>query len=233
MFSTSLKDRFRAIRKVFLAVTLITGILGVILFTAAGRVDWTEAWWLIGLYAFFLFCFMAWGVLYASDLMKERSRMAGNVKRWDKVINLIFMMTFISVLVVAGLDARYGWSNLQSVTKVIGGTGIVFAGMMVFWTIMTNAYLSRWARLQEDRGQKVISEGPYRIVRHPMYAAIILFLLSIPLELGSGWSFIPAGLASIIYVTRTKKEDAMLHEELEGYVEYAQRVRYRLVRGIW
>ena len=209
------------VARILMVVLIISGILGGILFVAASRVDWPEAWWLTGLYALFLFDFMAWGAIHAPDLMRERGRMAGNVKRWDKLINLISVMDFIGLLVVAGLDARHRWSDVGMSIKVTGGLGIVIAGIIVLWTIRANAFLSRWARIQDDRGHKVVTGGPYRFVRHPMYAAIIFFILCTPLELGSWWAFLPAGLTAAVYVVRTKREDQMLKDELEGYCDYA------------
>jgi len=101
------------------------------------------------------------------------------------------------------------------------------------WTLMENAYLSRWARIQQDRGQRVVTTGPYRIIRHPMYAAIILLMICIPLELGSFWALILGVLIGVLFVIRTVLEDRMLIDELDGYIEYSHRVRYRLFPRIW
>lgn len=222
------------IEKIFLSILVIVGIFSGILFTAAGRVDWVEAWLLIGFYAVSLAGMMLWGALHAPDLMKERSRMSKNVKEWDKVLNKYFMLMFAATLVVAGLDTgRFGWSGMPAMLKWIGGLGCAAAGYIVWLTIKENAYLSRWARIQNERGQKVVSSGPYRYVRHPMYAAIILFVLSTPLVLGSWWAALPASMAVALYIIRTKREDHMLHQELEGYDAYASLVRYRLIPGIW
>ena len=99
--------------------------------------------------------------------------------------------------------------------------------------MVTNTYLSRVARIQEDRGQVVVMAGPYKYVRHPMYIGIILLFLSIPLALGSWWALIPGVGIGILFVIRTAKEDQMLRSELSGYADYSNRVRYRLVPGIW
>ena len=117
--------------------------------------------------------------------------------------------------------------------QVLGGLGLILAGGVIWWTMTVNAYLSRWARIQGDRGQEVVTRGPYRYVRHPMYAAIILLALCVAMELGSWWALIPGTLIDVLFVVRTRLEDRMLHEELPGYREYANRVRYRLVPGIW
>lgn len=212
---------------------IIAGAMAGILFLAAGTVNWPEAWILTSIYGLFLVAFMACGFVFAPDVMRERRQMAVNVKPWDRIIHLGFTISFVAVLVVAGLDARHAWSDLHIVVQAAGTMGILFAGVIILWTLMSNPFLSRWARIQDDRGHGVVSQGPYRFVRHPMYAAIILFVLCTPLELDSAWSLIPAALGVLIYITRTKKEDQMLDDELDGYREYAGKVRYRLLPGLW
>ena len=104
---------------------------------------------------------------------------------------------------------------------------------LLMWVTATNTYLSRYVRIQDDRGHKVITSGPYHFVRHPMYASNILFFPSIPLLLGSWWAMIPAFMIMGLFTLRTYLEDQTLQVELPGYKEYAQKIRYRLVPGIW
>lgn len=212
---------------------IITGAMAGILFLAAGTLNWPEAWILTSIYGLFVMAFMAWGFVFVPDLMRERGQMAGNAKRWDKIINLAFTASFVAVLIVAGLDARHSWSDLHIIVQAVGILGIVLAGVIILLTLMSNTFLSRWARIQDDRGHGVVSQGPYQFVRHPMYEAIILFILCTPFELDSPWSLIPAALGALIYVARTSKEDQMLQDELDGYREYAGTVRYRLLPGVW
>jgi protein-S-isoprenylcysteine O-methyltransferase Ste14 len=215
-------------------ILIIVLVLAVVLFASAGRIDWPAAWMLISLYAVYLFGVMLWGIKKAPDLLLERGRVADNVKRWDKLINAVYAVLVIAELVIAGLDARrFGWSSTPFVLQVLGGLGLITAFWVIWRTMVENAYLSRWARIQDDRGQQVIRSGPYALVRHPMYAAIILLVVSMALELGSYWSLLPASLIVVLFVVRTILEDRMLHEELAGYREYASRVRSRLVPGIW
>jgi protein-S-isoprenylcysteine O-methyltransferase Ste14 len=104
---------------------------------------------------------------------------------------------------------------------------------MIWQVMMTNAYLSSWARIQEDRGQVVVQEGLYRYIRHPMYLGIIIAFLGIPLALCSWWALIPSVIIIGIFLYRTYREDKMLKDGLDGYVEYSQTVKYRLLPGIW
>ena len=217
-----------------LGMIVAVGVMAGILFGAAGRLDWPAAWLLSLMYLAFLIIVVAWGSRNAPELMEERTRVAENVKSWDKTINAMYAILLLVLLVVAGLDAgRYEWSSMPLALQVLGVLGLILAGGVIWWTMAVNAYLSRWARIQGDRGQGVVTSGPYRYVRHPMYAAIILLVLCVAMELGSWWALIPGTLIGVLYVVRTGLEDRMLHEELPGYREYASRVRYRLVPGIW
>ena len=117
--------------------------------------------------------------------------------------------------------------------KLLAWLGMVLAGALIFWALATNTYLSRMARIQDDRGQVVVTAGPYRFIRHPMYLGVILLFVCMPVALGSGWALLPGAVIGALFVLRTAKEDRMLRDELPGYVEYAERVPYRLVPRIW
>ncbi len=160
--------------------------------------------------------------------------MASNVKGWDKILLALYTTALVALLVVGALDAgRFRWTEMSVALQVVGVIGIIPCGIWLFWVTKTNAYLSRFARIQDDRSQQVVTTGPYRYVRHPMYAAIIPFILCIALILGSGWALVPGAIIAALFIIRTALEDRMLQAELPGYTEYAQRVRYRLVPGVW
>jgi len=138
------------------------------------------------------------------------------------------------MLVLAGLDAgRFRWAVAPLALQILGWLGAAFAGWIIFRTVAVNTYLSRTVRIQDDRGQKVIDTGPCARVRHPMYTGIILLMISIPLLLGSLWALIPGSLTGVLFILRTTLEDRTLRKELAGYSEYAGRVRYRLLPGVW
>ena len=221
------------VRRVF-QVVLIIVVMDGILFLSAGHMDWPGAWLWTLMYFAFLLAFAVWATRNAPDLLKERGRVAANVKGWDKVIGVVYTVLLVVLLITAGLDAgRFRWSVMPFVLQVLGVIGLIPSGGAIWWTTVANAYLSRWARIQDDRGQKVVTGGPYRYVRHPMYLGIIGLFICLPLVLGSSWALIPGGLIGVLYVIRTALEDRMLQEELPGYREYAGRVRYRLLPGVW
>jgi protein-S-isoprenylcysteine O-methyltransferase Ste14 len=214
-----------------LAVLLI---LAAILFIAAGRLDWFQAWAFVLAFGGFLTFYGLWSVRHDQGQLQERSQVGKNTKSWDKVILAAYTILLIGMLVLAGLDAgRFRWALAPLALQVLGWLGTAFSGFLIFWTVSVNTYLSRTARIQVDRSQLVIDSGPYARVRHPMYLGIIVLMVSIPLLLGSLWALVPGLLIDALFVLRTALEDRTLKNELPGYVEYTGRVRYRLVPGIW
>lgn len=136
-------------------------------------------------------------------------------------------------LLVAGLDARFSWSAIsaaaQGVALVVEMAGPGLSG----WAMAVNRFFSRVVRIQADRGQTVVTDGPYRYIRHPGYAGLILHMLGTPILLGSGWALLPAGVMVATMIVRTILEDRMLQAELPGYREYAGRTRWQLIPGVW
>ena len=232
--SEALPTIWRALLKRVVAVFIIILVMDLLLFIPAGHLDWPAAWILSLLYGVFLLVYAVWGTLRAPDLLRERSRVAENVKIWDKVIIAVYTILLMVTLILAGLDAgRFLWSNTPVAVQVLGLLGMVLASGLVFWTIHTNAYLGRMVRIQQDRGHQVVTGGPYRFVRHPMYLGIILLFPCMVLFLGSWWALVPAILIAVLMVIRTALEDHTLQTELPGYAEYAQRVSCRLIPGVW
>jgi len=225
---------WRALLKRIALVLVVFLVMGILLFLPAGRLDWPAAWILSALYAVFLLIYAVWGTLKAPELLHERSRVAENVKAWDKILMTIYTILLLATLPLAGLDVgRFRWSAMPLAWQWLGLAGLFLAGGLLFWTILTNAYLGRWVRIQKDRGQQVITGGPYHYVRHPMYLGIIVLFPGMTLFLGSWWALVPAGLIAILMVIRTVLEDRTLQAELSGYAEYAQETRYRLLPGVW
>ena len=134
---------------------------------------------------------------------------------------------------VAGLDVRFGWSSVPLALSLAGLLVVVAGNAVVSWGMSANRYFARVVRIQDDRGQQVCSTGPYRYVRHPGYVGMIVYTIAMAIGLGSWWAVIPALLVAAAFVVRTAMEDRTLQTELPGYSEYASRVPYRLVPGVW
>lgn len=171
------------------------------------------------------------------ELVVERAQMGGlGVKIRDKVLATVsFLFFYPFSLLIAGLDVcRHEWSPvfpffLQLVALLVFALGNVVGS----WAMVRNKYFSTFVRIQDDRGHEVVSSGPYKYVRHPGYTGSIIAAMALPLSLGSLWALFPAFIGAVGFVIRTIVEDSILLEELEGYEEYADRVPYRLVPGIW
>jgi protein-S-isoprenylcysteine O-methyltransferase Ste14 len=209
-------------------------ILAAILFITAGRWDWVMGWAYMAMYA----CVTIVGVLAVPldpELVEERTQIKEGVKEWDKRITVVGSVLYpLAILVVAGLDTRYGWSPTVALALQVAALVVAALGnLLSIWATAVNRFYGRFVRIQKERGHSVISDGPYRSVRHPGYTGQILFSLASALALGSLWALIPAGLFAALLVVRTALEDRTLQDELEGYRDYTRRVRHRLVPYVW
>lgn len=225
-----------AVRKRLLQVGFLFLFQAFILFAAAGRLNWGAGWAYTILYLAFL-GFNAAMLLPrgGQELMEERSKVGEGAKSWDLyVIGTLTALAGPGTLLVGGLDERFGWSpDLPIGTQIVAGL-IVTAGYLLFgWAMASNKFFSAVVRIQRERGHTVQTGGPYHFVRHPAYAGMLLFSLAIPLMLDSLWALIPALVLMLVVIVRTAMEDRTLQNELEGYRDYAEKVRRRLLPGIW
>jgi protein-S-isoprenylcysteine O-methyltransferase Ste14 len=217
---------------------IITGIIClifiVLVFILAGTARWLEVWIFLGAYVAGVAGLVIWLKKHDPALLRERRSVKKDVKRWDRVIMGFYTVALAAFFLIVPLDAvRFGWSRVPWAVKGPAFLVVLLSSAVIFWTMRENAYLSKFVRIQKDRGHSVCTTGPYRIVRHPMYAAIIPAFFCLSLFLGSLYGLIPAAAISALFVLRTALEDRTLQQELEGYKEYAGRVRWRLVPKIW
>ena len=208
-------------------------LMGVILFLTAGRIDWPAAWIYLGTYAVTVLTVGVWVARKHPDVINERGKIAHGAKAWDKVLMTIYTVMLFVLFGVAGSDQRNGWSTMSLAVQVLGYAGFLLAMAVTYWAMAVNPFLATIVRIQADRGHYVITTGPYRYVRHPMYAMMFLMWPGIALELGSWWALLPAAVIIIVFVIRTALEDKTLQAGLPGYAEYAQHARYRLIPGVW
>ena len=200
------------------------------------RWDWWEAWAyaIIGILGFAISRAVA--ARRHPDLLAERARFMQyeNAKTWDKLLAPLVGLGDGLIPLVAGLDALYGWSPTFSLSAKFLSLAIILVGYALgSYALIENRFFSGMVRIQAERGHRVISSGPYRWMRHPGYAGALLAYLATPVFLDSRWAFLPAVLITIILVIRTGLEDLVLQDELEGYRDYARRVRYRLLPRVW
>ncbi len=229
-------DKPRALLRLVLGVGFQVLIVAAILFISSGRLDWWAAWVYLGIYIVGSTISILAMVLYNPELIPERTQgMRPDTKGWDRaVVNLYGFAIGVLTPLIAGLDMRFGWS--QKIPLAVPVLALLFA-LLGFgvgsWAVALNRFYIATVHIQKDRGHTVVSDGPYRFVRHPGYLGSIMACIATPLILNSLWALIPAALAIIFLGVRTALEDRTLRQELNGYSEYAQRVRYRLLPGIW
>lgn len=227
-------DLNSAVRHRFMQLGLLILIQAVALFGAAGHVNWLAAWVYLIIYVGFIGLNALLLLPHNKELIAERATVRNDVRGWDKAILWSITLLGPAMLLVAGFDDRYGWLPIQPVALRIGAAIAMCLGYgLASWAMATNAYFSATVRVQRERGQTVISSGPYHFVRHPGYVGFLVEALATPLVLGSGVAIVPAVLVCSVIIIRTWLEDRTLQQELSGYTAYTQQVHYRLLPGIW
>jgi protein-S-isoprenylcysteine O-methyltransferase Ste14 len=226
----------RLIRNWIWQTSLALVLIALLLCLLAGKWTWTWGWIQIALLAAFLAAHPLLLVPINPDLLAERQRgiLAEGTKRWDQIITLFAGGMLYPLFIVAGLDERFGWSAPFPLGLHLAGTIACALGQGLFlWALVSNAFFAEGVRIQTERGHTVATRGPYRWIRHPGYAGNVLAGLAMPLLLGSWWALIPGTMMGLGFLVRTGLEDATLRRELDGYPEYARRVRYRILPGVW
>jgi protein-S-isoprenylcysteine O-methyltransferase Ste14 len=206
----------------------------VILFVAAGTLLWIRGWvWVISTLLLETGTLMVLAK-YAPETLNQRGTWHAGVKSFDKLFIICWLLIGELITpVIAGLDRRFEWSHMPTVTLYCGIILVAFAWSFGTWAMVTNEHFEQFVRIQTDRKHQVVTSGPYRIIRHPGYGAHILGAVAMPLILGTWWTFIPAGAVILLFILRTTLEDRTLRTELEGYEAYAQKTRCRLLPGVW
>jgi len=208
---------------------------GLILFGGAGTLKWLEAWLYLILTGSSVTFNAVWMKKKDPRLLRDRMCFDKKSPRGvDRIILLLYMIFIFILIALPGLDAvRFQWSALPVFIKAIGFIMTFVSGYIMFLVLKENPHLSSIVEVHQDREHKVITTGLYRYVRHPWYVGLILFFFSVPLALGSLYTLIPAGVLTILLVMRIFIEEKTLRQELPGYEEYCQTVKYRIIPYIW
>jgi protein-S-isoprenylcysteine O-methyltransferase Ste14 len=219
--------------RAWFALAILALVMGLLLFVPAGTVEYWQAW-------FYLAIFIGGGALLTLYLMRKdpallERRMRGGPTAEKRPAQQVIMvgtsLCFIALLVVPAFDRRYGWSSVPVYGVLAGGALIVIGFYFIFLVYRENTFTS--ATIQVVADQTVVSTGPYAIVRHPMYASGLLYLLGTPIALGSYWGLIPFVCLVPFLIWRLFDEEQLLDETLPGYRDYQRKVRRRLLPGIW
>ena len=218
-------------RTVALAVALAAALFG-----GAGTLAWARGWAFLALFLTFVVALSAWLLRANPALLEERMTGLGHAdqKLWDKALMTLAGVGFFAWLALMGLDAaRFRWSRVPDWAQAFGAALLIGAMALFFLTFRANPFLSPAVRVQSDRGQSVVSAGPYRLVRHPMYAAFLALVAGAALFLGSWYGLLGCAPLGALVAVRAVLEERTLRRELAGYDDYARLVRYRLIPFIW
>ena len=229
-------NRNMLLGKALLEVVAEFAVFAALLFVSAGTLLWPAGWAFMALFFGFALALVLWLAREDPELLAERisSPIQRGQPLWDKVFVAGVMLLFVAWLIVMPLDAvRFGWSEVPNWLQISGALGLVLSLYIMFLTFRENAYLALVVKLQEEKGQSVVSTGPYRYVRHPMYASMFLFFPGSALLLGSWWGLLLCAVLLSLLVWRIPLEERMLENGLAGYDEYERKVRYRLIPRVW
>lgn len=211
---------------------LIAGVVmfALLFFLPAGTWRYWQAWMYIGVLIIPMFFVLAYFMKNDPALLERRMKMREERKEQRKIIQASGIV-FVLIYILPGFDIHYGWSNMPAWVSITAGVVMFLSYMLVFRTMQVNSFLSRVIEVAED--QRVINTDVYGIVRHPMYVGMIVLYAISPIVLGSWWAVIPALVIIPVIVARILDEEKALEQDLPGYVEYKQKVKYRLIPFVW
>ncbi len=223
------------LKQLVIQIAGVFTIFTLALFLPAGTFAWPAGWIFMALFFGYAVIIFSWLQLHNPGLLKERMRLAAvDQKGWDKILFPLLQIVLLAWLVFMGMDAvRFHWSFVPVWIQGVGGIILLGSFHLLFLTFRENSFLSPVVRIQEERGQRVISSGPYHYLRHPMYCAILIFIIGTSLLLGSSHGILVGFVGMMILARRAVLEEATLLNELPGYADYRAKVKYRFVPYIW
>ena len=205
-------------------------LVGALLFIPAGSFNYWNAWLFMGL--LFIPMFIAGIILMFKNPMLLKNRLDVNEKEKEQKQVIIYSgLMFLTGFIIAGLNYRYSWINISNITVIISSILFVISYILYAEVLRENTYLSRTIKVEDN--QTVVDTGLYSVVRHPMYSITLVLFLTIPLILGSIFSFIIFLVYPFIIIKRINNEEKVLERDLKGYKEYKKKVKYRLIPFIW
>ena len=229
------EEKKRILTRGFIRVILFNTIVGLVFFLSAGTTQWAQVWILLALWVCYYLYMLIWGLRKSPDMVLERAKgIQKEGKEYEKNVLGVYFLTFAALIIVSGLDVgRYSWSEVSRLVEVFAFIPVLIAYILPLWAVSSNPFTAGVMRIQEERGHHVISSGPYRFIRHPMYLGTVIFGIFTPLFIGSWWALIPGAAMVCVFIVRTRLEDRVLQKELPGYKEYAKKVRFKILPYVW
>jgi len=224
----------KLVARYFLREVMGLAIMGAALFVSAGTIVWWAAWAVLGIMAVWTTATALVIISSNPTLLAERLGPRQGAKSWDLAILSLLGLSQLARYIIAGLDQRFGWTGEISLTlQLVAFILCVLGYAMVVWATAANTFFSQIVRIQTERDHTVVTNGPYRFIRHPGYAGAVVYELFVSVLLTSWWALFVSMLNVVLLIIRTLLEDRTLQAELSGYAEYTHKVRYRLLPGVW
>lgn len=223
------------LRRIVIQTVVWFAIQAVILLGAAGDWTWPQGWTYLGEVLVLSLCTTVGLMLHDRALLEARlsSPFKRNQRPKDLAIIAVFLVVYVGWYVLIGLDHRFFWTGTPLLVQILGAA-LIGLGMMLVWeTFRANTFATTQVRVQSERAQTVIDSGPYRYIRHPMYAGMVLFVIGTPLMLGSLWGLAATPLLFVLLGLRTLGEEQVLKTDLTGYADYMTKTPWRIVPGVW
>jgi len=230
MSEISSTDHKKLIKTVIFRYLQAIVVLGLMFFLPAGTIRYWEAWVYCGILLIPMFFVFIYLLRNSPELLERRMRTRER-ETPQRLFVKLSILVFILAFIIPGLDYRFNWSHVPLAVVIIADVIILGGYFLFFLVLRENEYASRIVEV--EKGQKVISTGPYAVVRHPMYVAVLLMYLSSPIALGSLWAIIAFIPLPALMIYRTLNEEKVLAKELPGYKDYTQKVKYRLIPFVW
>jgi protein-S-isoprenylcysteine O-methyltransferase Ste14 len=230
------ENKLRLSPRLILQLLIVLVLIPLLPLLLSWRWDWWQAWVYAGIHFFGFIISRALAARAHPDLLRERAKFADHqdAKDWDQVLARLMGIGSGLVPLAVGLEHRFGGAASYGLGVELVGLALVLAGFALgTWALVANRYFSGMVRIQYDRGHRVVYQGPYQIIRHPGYLGALITYLGTPLLLEGRWAFLTVFLLTGVTLVRTALEDDTLQEELDGYQDYAETVRSRLIPGVW
>lgn len=220
--------------KLILQNLVFVGIMALVLFVSAGTLHWASAWVYLVVSLILGLASGLWLARTDPGLLAERMRLkAPEQPSADKWFMLVFLVIAAAWFVVIGLDRRLQASTMPVLLQAIGLVLYLASTLFIMWVFRENSFAAPVVKVQAERHHHVISTGPYAVIRHPMYAGVMLYFIGTPLLIGSWWGLAMMPVFFLAFAIRSRIEEHTLMDGLPGYADYAERVRYRMLPGIW
>lgn len=217
-----------------LQLLVLVALQAVLLFISAGTMNWPNAWWYLGIYFGMLALAAVVMIPRRPEVIAERARGTEGAKPWDRWITRLVGIPSLGLLVLTGLDERFDWTSpLPLWVFLLGILLFVLGYLLVLWAMYSNPFFAQVVRIQTERGHTAVSDGPYRIIRHPGYAGMLISFLGCVFILDSLHGLFLYIFYAALVILRTALEDRTLRAELAGYAAFAAQTRYRLIPGLW